>query len=112
MKKFLSISLTLLFLSSATFAADFWFTWKHNPTNEFVTSYVIEQSKAPSTNFVAIVTVPGTTNVGVVKGLTAGTYKFRLVAKNGAGTSQPSSELSYPTNAPSVPTEFNFTVPR
>jgi hypothetical protein len=101
-----------MILSSCVFAGDFWFTWKHNPTNEFVTSYVIEQSKSPNTNFVAVVTISGTTNVGVIKGLTAGTYKFRLVAKNGVGTSKPSSELSYPTNAPSAPLEFNYTVPR
>ena len=91
---------------------DLWFTWKANPVYESVTSYVVEKATLPNTNFVAVITVSGTTNVAVVKGLSAGSYKFRLIAKNGVGSSGPSNVLDYPTNAPTTVLEFNYTTPR
>lgn len=110
---------TILILAALTFAwaatpstYELWFTWKASPAYESVTNYVIEQVKLPNTNFVPVVTISGTTNVGVVRGLTAGTYKFRVVAKNGVGSSPPSDVLNYPTNSPSTLLEFQFTTPR
>lgn len=116
MKKLLFSILAVMFVTFTVLTAesttDLWFTWRVSPANEMVTSYVIEQAKAPSTNFVPVVTVVGTTNVGVVKGLTAGSYKFRVVAKNAVGSAPPSNEISYPTNNPAAVVEFQFTVPR
>lgn len=116
MKKLL-ITLAALTTLTLAWAAttntyDLWFTWKANPAYESVTNYVVEQAKAPSTNFVPVVTIAGTTNVGVVRGLTSGTYKFRLVAKNGVGSSPPSNVLNWPTNAPTTVLEFQYTTPR
>lgn len=116
MKRFLfslfavmAITITVI---SATSTTDLWFTWKESPPSEMVTSYVIEQAKSPSTNFIPVVTVSGTTNVGIVRGLTAGSYRFRVVAKNAVGSAPPSNEVSYPTNSPAAVVEFQFTVPR
>jgi hypothetical protein len=111
MKKFLTI-LAVLMVTSTVLAVDLWVTWKPGNTNEFVTSFVVEQAKAPSTNFVPVVTFSGTTNTGVIRGLTPGDYSFRLIAKNSVGSSPPSNVISYPTNAPSSPVEFKFTVPK
>lgn len=109
MKKALSIlALTVLLVTSVS-AVDLWFKWTPNPTNEMVTSYVIQQATGTSTNFVDVVTAPGTTNTWPVRGLGNGSYKFRLVAVNGAGRSVPSSVVSYPTNAPSQPANFQLT---
>jgi len=109
MKKTLFVIATIAFLTTTVLATDLWLTWKPNPSSEMVTSYVIEQAKAPSTNFVPVVTVSGTTNVGVVKGLTAGSYKFRVVAKNAVGSAPPSNEVAFPTNAPSPVFELSIT---
>jgi len=112
MKKILSVLFLALFLVTSASALDLWFSWTPNSTNEVVTSYVIQQATGiNSTNFVDVVTAPGTTNVWVVRGLANNSYKFRLVAVNGAGRSVPSNVLSYPTNAPSAPTNFQFAVP-
>jgi hypothetical protein len=116
MKKILAsliIAATLTFSWSATpITYDLWFTWKANPVHESVTSYVIEKATLPSTNFVSVVTVSGTTNVGVVRGLTPGTYMFRVYAKNGVGSSLPSNVLNYPTNPPTPMLEFKYTTPK
>lgn len=117
MKRLLFLLLSVMVVTFTIFTAeqtttDLWFTWKASPANEMVTSYVIEQAKLPSTNFVPTVTISGTTNVGVVRGLTAGSYKFRVVAKNAVGSAPPSNEVSYPTNAPFTVLEFQFTTPR
>lgn len=93
-------------------ALDLWFSWTPNPTNELVTSYVIQQATGTSTNFVDVVTAPGTTNKWVVRNLGNNSYKFRLVAVNGAGRSGPTPWISYPTNSPSTPTNFNFSTPQ
>lgn len=106
-KTLLILSLAFALVGSAS-AFDLYFTWTPNGTNEMVTSYVIQQATLPNTNFVDVVTAPGSTNVWPVKSLGNGSYKFRLVAVNGAGRSIPSSELSYPTNAPSQPQSFQF----
>jgi len=110
MKKILSI-ICILFISVAAFAVDIPFTWKFNPTSDMVTSYVIEYAR-PGTinsNFIAVLTLSGTTNGAIVRNLPLGTYKFRLIAKNGVGSSLPSEEISVPTNAPTIPLEFKIT---
>ena len=116
MKKFivtLALFAVLVLQAAVSTTYDLWFIWKANPPSESVLNYVIEKATAPNTNsFIPVVTISSTTNVGVVKGLTPGTYRFRLVAKNGVGSSLPSNILNYPTNAPSTAAEFNFTVPR
>ena len=55
MKKTLFVIATIAFLTTTVLATDLWLTWKPNPSSEMVTSYVIEQAKAPSTNFVQVV---------------------------------------------------------
>lgn len=123
MKKFVSIlvtSMIVLILSSIiaspALGIDLYFTWKANPSAELVTSYVIYQANnIGSTNFGPfrpVSTAPGSTNVWPVRGLSPGTYKFRVVAINGAGGSLPSNEVTYPTNNPSKPLEFQITVPK
>ena len=111
MKKFILISLLAVLTVYSAAALDLWFKWTANPASEAVTSYVIQQATGTSTNFVDVVTAPGNTNVWSVRGLPNGSYKFRLVAVNGAGRSQPSSVLSFPTNTPSAPADFQFTNP-
>ena len=108
MKKLILISLLSVFLVASAGALDLWFSWTPNPSNEAVTSYVIQQATGTSTNFVDTVTAPGTTNKWVVKGIGNSTYKFRLVAVNGAGRSLPSSVVSFPTNTPSAPADFQL----
>jgi len=77
-----------------------------------VTGYLIQQATGTSTNFVDAVTAPGSTNSWVVRNLNANnSYKFRLVAVNGAGRSLPSNVLTIPTNAPASPLDFQFTNP-
>lgn len=110
MKKLLS-TICVLLVTAAVFAVDLPFTWKFNPTSDMVTSYVIEYSRpgTVNSNFVALLTLPGTTNSAVARNLPLGTYKFRLVAKNGVGSSLPSEEIVVPTNAPTIPLEFKLT---
>lgn len=111
MKKFILISLLAVMVAFSSSAFDLWFKWTPNPANEAVTSYVIQQATGNSTNFTDVVTAPGTTNLWAVRGLNGSAYKFRLVAVNSAGRSVPSAVLSYPTNSPSTPTNFNFSTP-
>lgn len=112
MKKIFASLFAIMFIAASVSAVNLWFIWDANPESEMVTSYIIQQVKLPATNFVDVVTVIGTTNVGVVKNLKAGTYKFRIVAINGLGRSLPSTEVNYPTNTPTVVTNFQITVPR
>jgi predicted phage tail protein len=107
-KLILILSLVVSMVVSAS-ALDLWFTWTKNPPTEAVTSYVIQQATGTSTNFVDVVTAPGTTNVWSVRGLGNGSYKFRLVAVNGAGRSQPSAIITFPTSSPSQPSGFALT---
>lgn len=109
MKKILS-AVFALFISASVFAVDIPFTWKFNPISDMITSYVIEYARpgTVNSNFVAVVTILGTTNSAVVKNLPLGTYKFRLIAKNGIGSSVPTQEIMVPTNAPSTPLEFRI----
>lgn len=111
MKKFISILSLAMFIVVSASAFDLWFTWSPNPSSEAVTSYVIQQATGTSTNFIDVVTAPGTTNIWPVRGLKNNSYKFRLVAVNGAGRSTPTAWIAYPTNSPSMPTNFNFTTP-
>lgn len=108
MKKLLTVLAILTALTLSVLATDLTFSWKANHTNEMVTSYVIESSKvAPYTNFIPVVTIAGT-NVGTIRGVTA-YAKYRVVAKNGVGSSPPSNTADYPTNAPTAPVEFKNT---
>lgn len=109
MKKLILILSLVMSLVVSASALDLWFTWTKNPPTEAVTSYVIQQATGTSTNFVDVVTAPGTTNVWAVRGLGNGAYKFRIVAVNGAGRSQPSTIVSFPTNVPSAPASFSLT---
>ena len=115
MKKLIIITALVLFMLHPVIAmpptVDLWFRWTPNPSIELVTSYVIQKAIGTSTNFVDVTIAPGTTNIWAVKGLTNNTYMFRLIAINGSGRSRPSKELIYPTNAPSSPNQFQFTVP-
>lgn len=111
MKTFMAIYLIMAALSVGAY--DLWFTWTASPAADVVSNYVIEQAKLPNTNFVAVVTVSGLTNVGVVKGLaTSSKYQFRIVAKNMAGASLPSNVVTFPTNAPSQISDFQLTTPK
>jgi len=110
MKKLILSSLVLMAFTIGVLAVDLTFSWKANSTNELVTAYTIEQAKDTyMTNFAPIITVTGT-NIGVVKNVNVGA-KYRVVAKNVAGTSGPSNTAMYPTNAPSNPTEFKLGLP-
>lgn len=109
-KTFFALVMALCLVLQAS-ALDLWFTWTPNPSNEAVTGYVIQQATLPNTNFVDVVTAPGTTNVWPVRSLPNGSFKFRVVAVNGVGRSVPSAELVYPTNAPSQPQNFQLTTP-
>lgn len=109
MKKLILILSLVVTLAVSASALDLWFAWTPNPSSEAVTSYVIQQATGTSTNFVDVVTAPGTTNVWAVRGLGSGAYKFRLVAVNGAGRSQPSTVISFPTAVPSSPANFSLT---
>ena len=106
MKKIFSTVLVLVMITLTMSAVDIWFTWSPNPPEEFVTSYVIQQKNMALTNaqFIPVVTVK--TNEGTVKGVGAGIWAFRVVAINGVGTSAPSSVVTVPTNAPSMPQGF------
>lgn len=112
MTKILSVLFSIAFFTSSALALDLAFVWTLNPSNEMVTSYIIQKATLPSPNFVNVVTCAGTTNYGIVKGLGNGSYKFRLVAINGVGQSPPSNELSYPTNTPGSPINFNYAPPK
>jgi hypothetical protein len=111
MKKMLStlIVAAMMFVASAA-AIDLNCQWKANPTNEMVTSYVVEMAKdTPNfTNFIPVVTV--TTTNATVRGVTT-SCALRVVAKNIQGTSGPSNVDKYPKVAPTVPVQFIITNP-
>ncbi len=99
MKKLIGL-IGALVLATTVCAVDVKLGWDLNPPHEMVDKYVIYQAKGTNISFVPVVTVPGTTNVGVVKGLSLGTYRFIVIAKNGIGMAPPSNEISIPTNSP------------
>jgi len=109
MKKFLSIitvsSLVIPFCL-AGFLADINLSWQPNPASEFVTKYVVYQAKAPSTNFVAVVTATGT-NFARVRVTSPGTYQFRVSAVNGVGESDLSQGVQVPNIPPTIPTNVS-----
>jgi hypothetical protein len=49
-----------------------------------------------------VVTVSYTTNVGVVKNLTPGFYRFIVIPQNSIGNAPPSNEVVVPTNSPTA----------
>lgn len=101
MKK--TIGLILGMLTAITiYAVDVKIGWEINPPQEMVERYVIYQAKGTNVSFVPVVTVPGTTNVGFVKNLVPGVYKFVIVAQNGVGNAPPSNEVIVPTNSPTA----------
>lgn len=83
-------------------AVDVKIEWESNPAKEMVEKYIIYQAKGTNVSFVPIVTVPGTTNIGIVKNLIPGMYRFVVVAQNGVGSAPPSNEIVVPTNAPTA----------
>lgn len=100
MKK--TIGLIIGMLAAVTvYAVDVKLGWDLNPVHEMVDKYVIYQAKGTNASFVPTVTVMNT-NVGVVKNLTPGTYRFIIVAQNGVGVAPPSNEVLVPTNAPTA----------
>jgi len=115
MKKFLAILTLVGVLAVSAFSEDLWFTWNKNPAAELVGSYRLEYRKFPVvTNWTLLTTVPGTTNVAIVKGIQGGfTYTFRMFAQNakGVGTNL-SNVIEIPTNAPTAVTNFNLTTPQ
>jgi hypothetical protein len=110
MKKILNIIIVLILTVSVCFgySVDIWLGWKSNPTEELVTKYIIYQAKLPSTNFIPVVTVAGTTNAGKVRITSPGTYQFKVLAVNGVGSSGLSDEVQVPDVFPSIPTNFSF----
>jgi hypothetical protein len=101
MKKTIGLIIGML-TAVAVYAVDVKLGWEANPPQEMVEKYVIYQARGTNVSFVPVVTVLGTTNVGVVKNLTPGTYRFVVVAQNGIGNAPPSNEVMVPTNAPTA----------
>jgi len=100
MKK--TISLLIGMLTAVTvYAVDVKLGWDFNPAPEMVDKYVIYQAKGTNASFVPVVTVLNT-NVGLVRNLVPGTYRFIVVAHNGAGIAPPSNEVMVPTNSPTA----------
>ena len=115
MKKLFYILALSVALILPVMGADIWFTWTHNPPIELVSSYRMEYQKLPVvTNWTYLTSVPGTTNVAIVRGVQSGfTYKFRMFAQNsvGIGTNL-SNVILLPTNAPSAVLNYQLTNPR
>ncbi len=109
MKKLILILTIAASLIASASAIDLWFAWTPNQPAEGVTSYVIQQAVGTSSTFSDVVTAPGNTNRWVIKSVSAGSYKFRLVAVNGIGRSQPSSVILFPSTLPSAPGDFVLT---
>lgn len=109
MKKLVCV-LTLLgalAASAQSFTADISLRWKANSPTQFVTKYVIHQAKDSLTNYIPVVTAYGT-NVAKVRITSAGTYRYKISAVNGAGTSPLSTNLvQWPTQSPTTPEELN-----
>lgn len=111
MKKFLVSSLLSLLLVSTTYAAflgKVTLGWNSNPSNEFVTKYVVYQV-VNNTNYIAQVTATGT-NVATVNVTAPGTYTYAVAAFNANGQSAYSSKVStnvFPSLPASTPTGVN-----
>lgn len=113
MKKTIGLIIGML-AAVSIYAVDVKIGWELNPPHEMVDKYIIYQLKGAPTvttsgttsgttvSLTPLVTVSGTTNVGVVKNLAPGVYRFVVVAQNGVGSSPPSNEVVVPTNSPSV----------
>lgn len=111
MKKLFVISIIFIVFISSAVAENIYFTWDFNPANELVGTYRIEYQKFPGiTNWTFLTSIPGTTNVALVKGVQGGyTYKFRIFAVNalGIGTNL-SNIIDIPTNKPSAVLNYNL----
>ena len=93
-------------------ADDVLFSWTSNSSTEMVSSYIIQYIKAPSTNWTTAVTIPGTTNTALIKGIVRGVqYQFRVFANNGKGQGEPSDTLNIPDNTPTKVLGFQYTLP-
>lgn len=101
MKKKLGLLIIGMLTAVAAYAVDVKLGWDLNPVHEMVDKYVIYQAKGTNASFVPVVTVLNT-NVGVVKNLVPGTYRFIVVAQNGVGIAPPSNEVMIPTNVPTA----------
>ena len=102
MKKLFTTIGIITALAVTVFATDIKLQWDLNPPAEMVSKYVIYQATSTNGAFTPVVTIPGTTNVGSVKGLTSGFYRFIVIAQNSIGNSPPSNEVSIPTNSPAA----------
>lgn len=101
MKKTLGLIIGLL-AAVTVYAVDVKLGWEFNPAHEMVDKYVIYQARGTNVSFVPVVTVPGTTNVGLIRNLVPGTYRFVVVSQNGKGSAPPSNEVMVPTNLPTA----------
>lgn len=111
MKKLFVLGLTLLMLISSTYAAFLGkvnLTWNPNPSNEFVTKYVVYQV-VNGTNYIPQVTATGT-NFATVNVTSPGTYTYAVAAFNANGQSGYSSSVTtnvFPSSPASIPTGLN-----
>ena len=101
MKKLISFIVGLTVLAITAYAVDVKLGWDLNPPTDMVTKYIVYQATSTNGAFTPVVTVVGT-NVGTVKGLAPGFYRFVVIAQNAIGNAPPSNEVSIPTNSPAA----------
>jgi hypothetical protein len=68
-------------------------TWTANPASDYVTTYVIEAGSTPGTNNQGTFVAPGNAT-SFQRQAPPGTYYVRMFARNGCGTSAPSTEIT------------------
>jgi hypothetical protein len=68
-------------------------TWTANPAADFVTTYVIEAGSAPGVNNQGTFVAPATAT-SFQRKAPPGTYYVRMFARNGCGTSAPSTDIT------------------
>jgi len=103
MKKIITIISLLSLIAASAYAMDVKLGWDYNPPTELVDKYVIEAAKGTNGVFQPIVTSLSSTNAAWIRGLTVGTWKFRVVAVNAAGSAPPSNVATLSaTNSPTA----------
>lgn len=110
MKKFfIVLLLSLASIAASQTVADVYLTWANNPAIEFVSKYVVYQATGDtSSNYVPVVTVTGTNFAKIRVNSTTTTYKFKVMAVNGAGNAPLSEFVKVPTNAPTATTNLSI----